>query len=542
MTVKIGFLGGLGEIGRNCAVVDIDGAMAMIDCGLMFPEEDMLGVDLVLPDFSGVLERKEDLACVILTHGHEDHIGALSFLLREVDVPIYGTALTVEFARSRIEEYGLVPTLRPIEYYEWVNEGPFRFTFIPVSHSIPDAAAVALQTPEGIIVHSGDFKLDPTPIDGIATDLRSFGTLGEKGVRLLLADSTNAEREGYIPSETTVGERLNQIVSRAEGRVILACFASHVHRVQQAIDAVVADGRKFAFIGRSMLRNSEIASELGSLNFPSGSLVELEELVDLPPVDTAIISTGSQGEPFAALSLMAAGQHRSVSLAETDTVIISATPIPGNEKKVSKVINNLYRAGVTVYHGRNTHVHVSGHAAAEELKTFYNTIRPDAMVPVHGEYRHMHANAALARAMRIPEVEICEDGDQVTLDNGTLTVQRGVHPSGYVYVDGTDIGGDDEIIRDRRHLADNGVMTVTIGINLQTGEILIGPDIDSHGVTADEDELHPLIRSRVIESVGSLEVPIDMDTLRQRVRNATARAVKKHAGQRPVVLPVVFEA
>jgi len=541
VTVTIGFLGGLGEVGRNCATIDIDGTMAMIDCGLMFPEEDMLGVDLVLPDFSDVVERKEDLACIILTHGHEDHIGALSFLLREVNVPIYGTPLTVGFARARIEEYGLVPDLRPVEYYDWVEDGPFRFTFIPVSHSIPDAAAIAFNTPEGIVLHSGDFKLDPTPLDGIATDLRSFGTIGEKGVRLLLADSTNAEREGYIPSEITVGERLNQIVSLAEGRVIMACFASHVHRVQQAIDAVVADGRKFAFIGRSMLRNSEIAAELGSLNIPKNGLVALSELVDMPPADTAIISTGSQGEPFAALSLMAAGQHRSVSLADTDTVIISATPIPGNEKKVSKVINNLYRAGVTVYHGRNTHVHVSGHAAAEELKTFYNTIRPEAMIPVHGEYRHMHANAALGREMRIPEVEICQDGDQVTLEDGKLTVQRGVLPSGYVYVDGTDIGGDDEVIRDRRHLADDGVMTVTIGINLKSGEILIGPDIDSHGVTADEDELHALIRSRVIDSVGSLDVPIDMDTLRQRVRNSTARAVKKHSGSRPVVLPVVFE-
>lgn len=541
MTVKVGFLGGLGEIGRNCATIEIDGAVAMIDCGLMFPEEDMLGVDLVLPDFASVIARKDDLECIILTHGHEDHIGALSFLLRDVNVPIYGTALTVGFAKARIEESGITPDLRAVQYYEWVDHGPFKFTFIPVSHSIPDAAGIAFQTPEGIVLHTGDFKLDPTPIDGVPTDLRSFGTIGEKGVRLLLADSTNAEREGYVPSEVTVGERLNQIVSHAEGRVIVACFASHVHRVQQAIDAVIADGRKFAFIGRSMLRNSDIAAELGSLNLPKNSLVELSELVDMPPADTAIISTGSQGEPFAALSLMAAGQHRSISLAETDTVIISATPIPGNEKKVSKVINNLYRAGVTVFHGRNTHVHVSGHAAAEELKTFYNTVRPEAMIPVHGEYRHLVANAALAKEMRIPEIEILEDGDQIILDGGKLRVERGALPSGYVYVDGTDVGGADTVIRDRRHLADDGVLIVTIGINTKTGEILIGPDIDSHGVTADEDELHALIRERIVESIGSLDAPIDIDGLRTRVRNSASRTVKKHSGRRPVVLPVVIE-
>jgi ribonuclease J len=541
MTVKIGFLGGLGEVGRNCASIEIDGDVALIDCGLMFPEEDMLGVDLVLPDFASVLSRAEDLNCVILTHGHEDHIGALVYLLRDVNVPIYGTRLTIEFARARIEEHGITSDLRAVEPYEWVDHGPFRFTYIPVSHSIPDAAGIAFDTPEGIVLHTGDFKLDPTPIDGVPTDLRSFAAIGARGVRLLLADSTNAEREGYVPSEVTVGERLNEIVAHADGRVLVACFASHVHRVQQAIDAVVRDGRKFAFIGRSMLRNSEIAGDLGVLDIPKGSLVDLSDLVDMPDADTAIISTGSQGEPFAALSLMSAGEHRSVSLSEDDTVIISATPIPGNETRVSRVINNLYRAGVTVFHGRNTHVHVSGHAAAEELKTFYNAVRPDALVPVHGEYRHMVANAALGEAMHIPEVEICEDGDVVVLEDGEMLVERGAIPSGYVYVDGTEVGGADSIIRDRRHLADDGVLIVTIGIDFSTGEILIGPDVDSHGVTSDEDELHAIIKERVEQSVASLEYPIDPDLLRTRVRNSATRAVKKSVNRRPVVLPVVIE-
>jgi ribonuclease J len=541
MTVKIGFLGGLGEVGRNCATIDIDGAMAMIDCGLMFPEEDMLGVDLVLPDFASVLARRDDLQCIILTHGHEDHIGSLAFLLKDVNVPIYGTPLTVEFARARIEEYGLTPDLRSVDPYEWVDHGPFRFTYIPVSHSIPDAAGVAFDTPEGIVLHTGDFKLDPTPIDGVPTDLRSFGAIGKRGVRLLLADSTNAERPGYVPSEVTVGERLDEIVSHADGRIILACFASHVHRVQQAINAVVRDGRKFAFIGRSMLRNSDIASNLGVLDIPDGFLVELDELVDMPDADTAIISTGSQGEPFAALSLMAAGEHRSVSLSEHDTVIISATPIPGNETRVSRVINNLYRAGVTVFHGHNTHVHVSGHAAAEELKTFYNTVRPEALVPVHGEFRHMVANAAIGRAMRIPQVEVCEDGDVVTLEEGVLTVERQAIPGGYVYVDGTDVGEAETIIRDRRHLADDGVLIVTLGINSSTGEILFGPDVDSHGVTKDFEDMRELITERITASIATLDVPIDPDILRRRVRNTATRAIKKIAGRRPVVLPVVIE-
>ena len=541
MSVKIGFLGGLGEVGRNCASIEIDGDISLIDCGLMFPEEDMLGVDLVLPDFSSVLDRADDLTCVILTHGHEDHIGALVYLLREVNVPIYGTRLTVEFARARIEEHGITPDLRTVELYEWVDHGPFRFTYIPVSHSIPDAAGIAFDTPEGIVLHTGDFKLDPTPIDGVPTDLRSFASIGARGVRLLLADSTNAEREGYVPSEITVGERLNEIVAHAQGRVLVACFASHVHRVQQAIDAVVRDQRKFAFIGRSMLRNSEIAMDLGVLDIPEGSLVDLKELVDMPDADTAIISTGSQGEPFAALSLMAAGEHRSVSLSEDDTVIISATPIPGNETRVSRVINNLYRAGVTVFHGRNTHVHVSGHAAAEELKTFYNAVRPDALVPVHGEYRHLVANAALGAAMNIPEIEICEDGDVVTLEDGEMSVERGAIPAGYVYVDGTEVGGADSIIRDRRHLADDGVLIVTIGVDFSTGEILIGPDVDSHGVTTDDEELHAVIKERVEQSVASLEYPIDSDLLRTRVRNSATRAVKKTVKRRPVVLPVVIE-
>jgi ribonuclease J len=541
MTVRLAFLGGLGEVGRNCATLEIDGRLAMVDCGLMFPEEDMLGVDLVLPDFTSVLQRSDDLACVVLTHGHEDHIGALSYLLREVNVPVYGTPLTLELARPRLEDAGIVPDLRVVEPLAWVEHGPFRFSAVPVSHSVPNATGLVFDTPEGIVVHSGDFKLDPTPIDGVPTDLQSFARLGAKGVRLLLADSTNAEREGYVPTESSVGRALNDLVAGAEGRVIMACFASHIHRVQQAIDAVVADGRKFAFIGRSMIRNSEIATRLGVLDGHGEHQVEIDELLGMDPSRVAIISTGSQGEPYAALSLMAIGEHASIALDPSDTVIISATPIPGNETRVSRVINNLMRSGVTVFHGRNSHVHVSGHAAQEELKTFYNVVRPKALVPVHGEYRHLAANAALGRAMGIADVIVCTDGDAIVIDGDKLTVDRGAVPAGYVYVDGPEVGGADEVLRDRRHLADDGVLIVTVGVDKETGEIVVGPDVDSHGVTADEKELHDLVARSISDSISALENRVDPDSLRRRIRNRASKTVRERSQRRPVVIPIVIE-
>ena len=423
MTVRVGFLGGLGEIGRNCALVDVAGDLALLDCGLMFPEVDMLGVDLVLPDFSSVIERRDDVRCVILTHGHEDHIGSLAYFLREVNVPVYGSALTIALAGSRVEEMGIDADLRAVEPLEWVEEGSIKFALVHVAHSVPQATGVVFETPEGTIVHSGDFKLDPTPIDGKPTDLATFAGFGRRGVRLLLGDSTNAEVPGFVPSEVTVGKPLAEFVARADGRVILACFASHVHRVQQAINAVAASGRKLAFLGRSMLRVTAIAAELDALDIPKNLVVSLDELAELPPEQTAIICTGSQGEPFAALSLMASGNHRSITLEPTDTVILSATPIPGNETAVSRVINNLSRLGVPVHHGRNAPVHVSGHAARDEVRTFINVIKPSAFVPVHGEYRHMRANADLAREVGVPEVEICQDGDMLVLRNGKLSIR-----------------------------------------------------------------------------------------------------------------------
>ncbi len=541
MTVRIGFLGGLGEIGRNCAVFEVDGELALLDCGLMFPEEDMLGVDLVLPDFSSVIERADDVSCVILTHGHEDHIGSLPYFLREVNVPVYGSALTVALARPRIEEIGVEADLRAVEPLEWVEEGALKFAFVRVAHSVPQATGVAFDTPEGIVVHSGDFKLDPTPIDGEPTDLGTFAGFGRRGVRLLLGDSTNAERPGFVPSESSLGGPLTEFVGHAEGRVILACFASHLHRVQQAVGAVASSGRKLAFIGRSMLRNTAIAIDLGVLDVPEELVVSLDELAELPAHETAIICTGSQGEPFAALSLMASGSHRSITLAPTDTVIISATPIPGNETAVSRVINNLSRLGVNVHHGRNSPVHVSGHAAQDELRTFMNVLEPEAFVPVHGEHRHLRANADLARQVGISEVKILQDGDVVALDAGKLTVERGVLPAGYVYLDGSGIGDVDGVLRDRRHLADDGVLIVTLGFEVSSGDVVFGPDVDSHGLSDETDEIHAAVVARVLQSLENLDAPTDLDTVRRSVRTAAGRAVKKAVNRRPVVFPVLIE-
>lgn len=512
-----------------------------MDCGIMFPEDDMLGVDLVLPDFSSVLERPDDIECVVLTHGHEDHVGALAYFLRDANVPVFGGELCVTLARNRVEEIGVEPDMRPTETNVWVEQGPFRFTFVRVAHSVPHATGVVFDTPEGMIVHSGDYKLDPTPIDGQPTDLLTFAGFGRQGVRLLLADSTNAERPGFVESEASVGREIAELVHGADGRVILACFASHIHRVQQVVDAVVASGRKFAFLGRSMVRNSEIADNLGILSFPREHLLEIGDLAGLDPEQTAVICTGSQGEPFAALSLMASGQHRNIKLTNEDTVIISATPIPGNETKVSRVINNLVGTGADVFHGRNTHVHVSGHAAQDEIKTFINVIQPKAFVPVHGERRHLHANAKLAREMGVDEVEVCVDGDVVVLEDGEMHIERSAIPAGYVYLDGINVGEVENVLRDRRHLADDGVLIVTLGVDISTGEVVIGPDVDSHGVRDDAGTIHSLVAEAVLSAIGNLDWPADLDTVRIRVRNTASRSAKKQLNSRPVVIPVIIE-
>lgn len=543
MSVSVTFLGGLGEIGRNCAAVEIEGKIALIDVGLMFPEDDMLGVDLVFPDWSWLTKRKKDVECVIITHGHEDHMGALAYFLRDIQVPVYGARLTMEMASGRVDELGVESDLRTITRSKWIDHGPFRFMLVPVTHSVPEASAVVLDTPEGIVVHSGDFKLDPTPIDGRPTDLPAFAALGRRGVRLLLSDSTNAEKEGFEPSESSVGPPIANVVRDAPGRVIAACFSSHMHRVQQIANAGVAAGRKIAFFGRSMHRNTTIATDLGVLDIPEGSVVDINELVNLPDDKQLLITTGSQGEPYAALSLMSQGRHKFVDLDETDTVLISAKPIPGNETAVSKVISNLIRRGATVVHGRNSHVHVSGHAAREELLTFLNILRPKAFVPIHGEYRHLHAHSELARAMGVKTVEVLEDGDRITIEGKKTTVKRRAVPAGFVYLDGSAVGDvQDAVLRDRSHLADDGVVVVTVGIAHDTGKLLYGPDMDSHGVMDDPSAVLAKAADAVRAAIEEHKTGrTDHAELQKTVRQATGRILRAETARKPVIVPVIME-
>ncbi|HEU4319037.1 MAG TPA: ribonuclease J [Acidimicrobiia bacterium] len=543
MSISVTFLGGLGEIGRNCAALEIDGKIALIDVGLMFPEEDMLGVDLVFPDWSWLVGRKKDVSLVVITHGHEDHMGALAYFLRDINVPVYGTELTLELANGRVEELGVDAEFRTISQKKWISHGPFKFMLIPVSHSVPEASAIAFDTPEGMVLHSGDFKLDPTPIDGIPTDLPAFASLGRRGVRLLLADSTNAEKEGFEPSESSVGRPIADIIRDAKGRVIAACFSSHVHRVQQIADAGIAAGRKIAFFGRSMHRNTTIAGDLGILDLPQGSVIDIKDLGELPDDQQLLITTGSQGEPFAALSLMSQGRHKFVELDQDDTVLISAKPIPGNETAVSKVISNLMRRGATVVHGRNSHVHVSGHAAREELLTFINLVRPKAFVPVHGEYRHLSAHADLARSMGVRQVDVLEDGDRVIVDGKRTLVERRAVPAGYVYLDGSSVGDvQNAVLRDRSHLADEGVVVVTVGIDHDTGEITYGPDLDSHGMMDDPTAVLEKAADAVRSAVDSHETGrTDHAEMQKTVRQAAGKVIRAETARRPVIIPVIIE-
>lgn len=543
MSVSVTFLGGLGEIGRNCAALEIDGRICLIDCGLMFPEEDMLGVDLVFPDWSWLRDRRADVEFVVLTHGHEDHVGALAYFLRDIDVPVYGSRLTTELARGRIEELGLTPQMHPVAPGEWRKHGPFRFQLIRVSHSVPDATAIAFDTPEGIIIHSGDFKLDPTPIDHQPTDLPAFADLGRQGVRLLLSDSTNAEVPGFVPSEASVGRPLARAVGDAPGRVIAACFSSHVHRVQQLVDAAVAADRFIAFFGRSMHRNTTVASDTGHLDLDADRVVDIKELLEKPAHQQMLITTGSQGEPFAALSLISRGRHKFVEIGEQDTIILSAKPIPGNEFAVSRVISNLTRLGARVIHGSNAPIHVSGHAAVDELLTFINVIRPRAFVPVHGEFRHLHAHAELARRMGIPEVDVLEDGDKVVLTRDSTKVVRRAVPAGYVYFDGASYGDvQSGVLRDRSHLADEGVVVVTVGID-RDANLVYGPELDSHGLMDDPEVVLGKAAEAVRQAVAEgIENPEDgVNAMQRLVRQATARVIKAEAARKPVVIPVVFQ-
>jgi ribonuclease J len=550
--VRITFLGGLGEIGRNCACFELDGRIVLLDCGLMFPEVDMPGVDLVLPDFTYLRENADRIDGCILSHGHEDHAGGLSFLLRELSFPIYGSALTLGLARNRIEEAGLLgrTELIPVRDGERRRIGPFDCEFIPVTHSVPHGFATAFHTPQGVILHSGDFKLDLTPVDGRRTDLARIGAMaGPEGVRLLLADSTNAEEPGHTASESSVGEVLRSLFAAAEGqRIITACFASHIHRIQQIADAAIANGRTIATLGLSMRKNVTLSREMGLLSIPDRFLIDIDEARNVAPEKLCVISTGSQGEPMSALALMAAGENRWLKVGPGDTVILSSHPIPGNESNVSRVIDGLYRLGADVVHSGLADVHVTGHAKQEELKTLQSIARPQWFIPVHGEYRHMLHHARVAVGMGVDEdhILLCEDGDQVELTDGGLT-RSGTVPAGYLYVDGVvgDVGHG--VLRDRRVLAEEGVIVVMVTVDSTTGEVIAGPEITTRGwVYAPEaedllEEACEVVR-RGIEEVEVSEAGVDHETLKRHARRALGQFVNARTKRRPMIVPVVMEA
>jgi ribonuclease J len=546
--VRITFLGGLGEIGRNCACFELDGRIVLLDCGLMFPDVEMLGIDLVLPDFTWLRDNASRVEGCILTHGHEDHVGGLAFLLRELSFPVFGSALTLGLARNRIEEAGLLhrTELVPVADGERRRVGPFDVEFIPVTHSVPHGFATALHTPQGLILHSGDWKLDLTPVDGRTTDLARIGALAAStGVRLLLSDSKNAEEPGHTRSERTVGEVLRDLFAAAAGqRVIAACFASHIHRIQQIADAAIEHDRIVATLGLSMRKNVRLARDMGLLHIPDAYLRDIAEIEDVPDEHLCVISTGSQGEPMSALALMAAGENRWITVGPGDTVILSSHPVPGNESSVGKVIDGLHRLGADVVHSGLAEVHVSGHAMQEELKTLLSLTGPEWFVPVHGEYRHMvhHGRLAVAMGMDEDRVVLSADGDQLELGDGGLA-KVGEVPAGYLYVDGVvgDVGHG--VLRDRRVLAEEGLVVVIVTVDVKTGDVIAGPEIITRGwVHAPEaDDLLEEARQRVVAGIEAAE-ETDLDTLKRHARRALGAFVSERTRRRPMIVPVVMEA
>jgi len=548
--VRLVFLGGLGEIGRNCACIEVSGRILILDCGIMFPDIEMPGVDLVLPDFTYLKDNAERIEACVLTHGHEDHVGGLSFLLRDLELPVYGSALTLGLARNRIEEAGLLgrTKLYPVKDGERRKIGPFDVEFIPVTHSVPHGFATAFHTPQGVILHSGDFKIDLTPVDGRATDLARIGAIAsEEGIRLLLSDSTNAEEAGHTLTERSVGVVVSDLLSAHEDkRVIVTCFASHIHRIQQIADAAIAHGRTVATLGRSMAKNVALARSMGLLNIADESLVDIEKIADLDGRRICVISTGSQGEPMSALSLMAAGESKWLTVGDGDLVIMSSHAIPGNEASVGKVIDGLYRMGAEVIHSGLAKVHVSGHAMQEELKMLLSICRPQAFIPVHGEFRHLTHHARLAASMGVSEAGIllAEDGDVVALTDDGIDF-AGEVPAGYLYVDGIvgDVGRG--VLRDRRVLAEEGVVVVVVTIDAKSGEVLTGPEIITRGwVYAPEAEA--LLDEARAAVLAALERAVrgggtDYETLKRHARSALGRFVHERTRRRPMIVPVVME-
>ena len=541
--LRIVALGGLAEIGRNMTVFEYKKKLLIVDCGVLFPEENQPGIDLILPDFSYIRERLNDVIAIFLTHGHEDHIGAVPYLLRErVDIPIYGSALTLALITAKLKEHRITPLTREVKEGMREDIGPFELEFVAVNHSIPDALAVAIHTGAGTVLHTGDFKMDQLPLDGRITDLRTFARLGEEGVDLFLVDSTNADIPGFTPSEREIMPALNRVIGATKRRVIVASFSSHVHRVQQVIDIAAKHDRKVVFIGRSMVRNMKIAEDMGYLTIPSGLLIDVKDL-DSFDDNVVLICTGSQGEPMAALSRMANGDHQ-IRVGAGDTVILASSLIPGNENSVFRVINELTRFGAKVVHKANAMVHVSGHAAAGELLYCYNIVKPKYVMPVHGEWRHLTANADIAISAGVPREHalIIENGVVVDLINHEASVVGSV-PCGFVYVDGQSIGDITESsLKDRRILGEEGFISCVVVIESQSGKIIAGPDIHARGFAEDEalfDEVKLKIEKALARAVS--EGINGTHQLSQIVRKTIGEWVGTTHRRRPMIVPVVIE-
>ena len=545
--LRITPLGGLGEVGRNMTVFEYAGRLLVVDCGVLFPEEHHPGVDLILPDFDAIRDRLDEVEALVLTHGHEDHIGAVPYLLRERgDIPLVGSRLTLALLTSKLREHRLRETVHhEVREGDRIEFGPFALEFVAVNHSIPDALAVAIRTGAGLVLHTGDFKMDQVPLDGRITDLRAFARLGEEGVDLFMVDSTNAEVPGFTTAEKDIAPVLDGVFHQSRQRIIVACFASHVHRVQQVLDAAAAHGRKVAYVGRSMVRNMGVARDLGYLVIPPNTLVDAKALSELPPEKVVLISTGSQGEPLSALSRIAQRNHNFVHIEEGDTVVLASSLIPGNENAVYRVINGLSRWGANVVHKGNALVHVSGHASAGELLYCYNIVRPRNVLPVHGEIRHMRANAELARATGIPKdrVVIAEDGIVVDLVDGVARV-AGKVDCGYVFVDGSSVGDITESsLKDRRILGEEGFISVIVVIDSVTGKVSGGPEIHARGFAEDDsmfDEIIPALVEALDKAVA--EGIDDNHQLQQTIRRVVGRWVSNKHRRRPMIIPVVLEA
>ncbi|GIF75756.1 ribonuclease J [Asanoa siamensis] len=538
-------LGGLGAIGRNMTVFEYDGKLLVVDCGVLFPDVEQPGVDLILPDFAPIIDRLDDVQAIVLTHGHEDHIGAVPYLLaHKNDIPLVGSQFTLALVEAKLQERRIEPYTLTVTEGQRERLGPFDVEFFAVNHSIPDAMAVAIRTPAGLVLHTGDFKMDQLPLDGRITDLAGFARLGSEGVDLLLSDSTNAEIPGFVTPEREIGPVLDAIFAKARGRVIVASFASHVHRVQQVLDAAAVHGRQVAFIGRSMVRNMGIARDLGLLRIEPGLVASMDDAMQAPPERIVLMSTGSQGEPMSALGRMATGDHRHITIAQGDTVVLASSLVPGNETSVYRVINQLSRAGANVIHKDVAKVHVSGHAPAGELLYLLNVVRPSNLLPVHGEWRHLRAHARIGVESGIaPEnVVLCEDGDVVDLVEGQARLVGHVK-SRYIYVDGLAVGDIGEsLLTERRMLGDGGFIAATVVIDSVTGKVVGGPAVSAKGFSENPeafDEVVPLITEAL--SRAAADNITDPHQLQQVVRRTVGRWVNDRYRRRPMIVPTVVE-